>query len=594
MANQQGQAFEDLRNTVNECLRIVRHRWKLSSIGLSIVASLAFWCSQYLPREYSASTLFERRDDVVLQNLIHSNSPYGFDHLKTTMSMDMTGQRALAHAMVTAELLPADAIESTDGALTETERAAVDEVTGKYKLRTDLRLVHSSNSLDTILLRCNGNDPEVARRLLIALRDNYIVSTRDRIHKILNGTSEFFASEVQRLQEKLNATDVALRKSFDELNGMDPTDLAAVGHRLEMLRGQRDAAYQQTAALEAEIAAREQFLTSQPAPYALAQPENATDSPNTNEAPVVSAPSDRAIEKAIEDTRREIVDLRTARRMTEEHPKVKAAVARLHALEELRDSLASLTPDPEDLPLALPEPKTPEVSEGFREWQAQQMRVQMELNALRRQASIADAQLADTDDRLERFENIYNRLLEEDGGVRLTMDKRTETTTELAVWQGHLARLERVLAAESGERGTQFTLIEEPQNVSQPTQPRVASIFMVCSGLGLAAAALLVALAELFDRSFRSTGQVTRVLGIPVLECIGVIPTPREKRKAAVSRLIWTPTLGLLLMFLVASAAMAYVSLRRPDLHERAMQRMDGVLHPMGMATPLPLGEHAE
>jgi hypothetical protein len=96
-----------------------------------------------------------------------------------------------------------------------------------------------------------------------------------------------------------------------------------------------------------------------------------------------------------------------------------------------------------------------------------------------------------------------------------------------------------------------------------------------------------VALAELFDRSFRSVGQVTRVLGIPVLECIGVIQTPREKRKAALARLIWTPTLGVLVLSLVTSAALAYASLQMPAVHARAMQRFETVLKTVGV-TSLP------
>jgi uncharacterized protein involved in exopolysaccharide biosynthesis len=572
MATQQGQAFEDLRNTVSECSRIVRHRWRLSTVGLSLVGAVAFWCSQYLPREYSANTLFERRDDMVLQNLVHANSPYSFDHLKTTMSLDMTGSRAMARAIVAVGLLPADTFTS-ESALSERERGALEATIRKFKLTAGVNLIHSTASLDTIELRCSANDPAIARQFVIALRDSYIAETRERIRGILSGTRAFFEGEIRRLQDQVAVTDVDLRKGLEEYPGLDPTDLVGLGNRLELLRTQRENLLQRKTGLEADVTAREQFLSAAAPPTTFAAEE-----PN---APAMTASvPDETVEHAMETVQRELLDLVTNRRMTFDHPEVKARYAQLEALKNLRSGLAELLPATR---VALPVAKTPPVTEGFREWQAQRMRVELELTSLRRQLDAANAQLAEADGRLDRVQRLFDELANQDEGLRQRMAKRNESASEVAVWQGHLAGLERVLAAESGERGTQFTLLEEPEDVVRPSKPRVASVFVVCSGLGLAAATLLVALAELFDRSFRSVGQVTRILGIPVLECIGTMPTPRERRRDAVRRLIWTPTLALLVLALAASAALAYTSLMMPTVHAEALQRMNRALGAVGM-----------
>ena len=256
MANPQAQAFDDLRNTVTACLRLVRLRWRLAVIGLTLVSSVAFWGSQSLPREYAAGTLFERRDDVVLQNLIQSSSPYSYSHLKTTLTLDMIGSRAVAKAAVRVGLLPADAV-ADEGPLSEGERAAVDGALGRYELRPTVSLVQSSPSLDTILLQCAANDPTVARNFVVALRDNYIADTRERIHAILNNTREFFRSELARLQRAVTEAEQGLRQDFDEFPGLDPADVTNVGNRLETLRAERAGVQQRKAELEAQIAARE-------------------------------------------------------------------------------------------------------------------------------------------------------------------------------------------------------------------------------------------------------------------------------------------------------------------------------------------------
>ena len=588
MVAHQDRAFEDLRNTVQEYARVFRRRWRLALLGAAIISSIAFWVSQYLPRQYSTATIFERRDDVVLRNLIHRNSPYSFDQLKSSIALDMTGSRALAEAAIAANLLPSSAVTS-DQALTNDELRRLDQTLSIHDLQAEVQLVHSSSSLDTIELRCTANNPIIASRFVVALRDGYIQRTRERITEILSGTREFFATEVDRYQQQIKEADQKLKQRFADFPDVDPGNPASVGARLEGLQSVQLRLAQRRAELEAQVEARERFLTS----ALLTEPAEArvsrSSAPTT---PPLLPNTNSAIERDIKQVEQELADAIVLHRMTEEHPSVKALRRKLEVLGAAREATllqaatASVNPPAQEAVAQRPRVADPVLS-------GQRLRVELELDALRPQLELSTKHLEEAQARVDRLAALYQRLLESSEEVAQLENQLEQDVTTSTVWRQHLSQLERILAAESEQRGTQFALIEEPKESAHAIKPQVAAIFIVCFGCGLAAAALLIALAELLDRSFRSVGQVTRVLGLPILECIGVIDTPRVHRRRLISRLIWTPALCVLVGSLLASASLAYTSLEHPQLHHRAVSALDGALQTVG-APPTSLAREAE
>jgi len=574
MAAHQDRALDDLRNNLHEYARMLRRRWRLGLLGVCVVGSVAFWISQYVPRQYGAATIFERRDDVVLRNLIHANSPYSFEQLKSSIKLDMTGSRALAEAAVSIGLLPADALTS-ETALTNTEMRQLSQALRQYDLTARVSLVQSSPSLDTIELRCSGNNPEVARQFVIALRDNYIQRTYSRISEILTGTREFFEQEVDRFQARVTDASQRLQEQFDQFPGVDPSDPASAGTRLETLRGEHLRLTQRQAELEAQIDARERFLTSG-ALTAAAEPEPEA----VAEAPPALPETDSAIDQAIKQVEQQLADAIVVKRMTSEHPEVLAMQRKLENLRAARD--AAHTP----LATARAETAKPTATEQLRKkdpvMAGQRLRVELELDSLRSQLAIANRHVDDSQVRLSEFTVLYERLLENSDDLRQLQDATQQDIATAGVWRQHLSQLERVMAAESEQRGTQFALLEEPTETTRAIRPRAISIFVVCLGCGLAAAALMIALAELFDRSFRSAAQVTRSLSLPVLECIGVLNTPKVQRRQFLTRLAWTPAMFILLVSLFGTASLAYASLERPDLHRQAVTRLDSALRAVG------------
>jgi uncharacterized protein involved in exopolysaccharide biosynthesis len=560
----QDRPMEDLRNTIGEYARMLRYRWRPALVGLGLVAAAAFWCSQFLPRRFSVSTIFERRDDAVLRNLLNNNSPYSFDSLKSTLAMDLTGSRAMAEAAVAVGILTPAAIPA-EGALTDVALRALDDTLAAHGLRASVQMLQSTPSLDTIKLSCEARDPDLAQQYVTCLRDRYISQTRDRITEVLRSTQDFFRGEVERFQQQLADTNLALAEPFKDFPGLDPTDTAAAGSRLEVLRNERERLLERKTELEAQLATREQFLADVPDELDLAVH---TRGPSTAELQF-----QRSIDAGLAKIDQEIAEAMALRRMTAEHPTIRALQARREALCAARDGLARhelAQPAPEQAPAA--------ADAETRRDSPQRLRVELELEALRRQLAAVQANFERADERARRFAGLFEQLLNNGDGVRELRDQASTQSATIATWREHLLQLDRILAADSEQRGTIFAVVEEPKNAGRPVAPRIGPVFAVCTGSGLAVAALIVALLELLDRSFRSTAQVARALGIPVLEAIGVVPTPRVRRRRWMSRMVWAPALVVLLGLLLSSGALAYVSLEHPRAYRTALARMDAVL----------------
>jgi uncharacterized protein involved in exopolysaccharide biosynthesis len=542
----QQSAFDELRTAFQAYALLLRRRWRLALLGFSAAGALALGLSQRLPHKYVATTIFERRDDVVLRNLIQTNSPYGFEHLKSSIVLDMTGSRALADAAGRVGILAGAAL-SSDGPLPDETAQRLDGALGRRRLRANVRLITSSAALDTIELRVEANDPDVARRFVIALRDRYIDETRKRIADVLNTTSAFFEAELDKFQQHASQANERLASLFAEFPGVDPRDVASVGHRLEGAREQQARLRERRAEVAAQIAAREQFLME----AELERREGAAGSnAETADADVAAA----GVARAIEQVEREIREARAVRRMTAEHPAVRALERKLRELHAVRESI-----------LAVSAERGAQGAGGPPEKNAYERRVEMELDAFRKEIVALDARLTESDQATTRLASLYAQMLDDSSELRRLDDRIRQDDATASIWRQHQAQLERILAAESEQRGTRFTLIEEPRFSARAVSPTLASVFGAGGGLSAAAAVLLIALAELLDRSLRSAPQAAQALGIPVLAEIGVVWTPAARRRRRRSRLLWAPALTACVLSLAMTTLIAYASLERPE-----------------------------
>jgi len=90
---------------------------------------------------------------------------------------------------------------------------------------------------------------------------------------------------------------------------------------------------------------------------------------------------------------------------------------------------------------------------------------------------------------------------------------------------------------------------------------------------GLAAGAVSVLLKELFDQTFRTTRQVTRSLGLAVLESIDEIVPSSDRARVFRRKLVYAPICATILLSAVGvTCAMAYLSIENPHAYQRLLE----------------------
>ena len=153
----------------------------------------------------------------------------------------------------------------------------------------------------------------------------------------------------------------------------------------------------------------------------------------------------------------------------------------------------------------------------------------------------------------------------------------------MALRRNNLNAISRHLAVEQQDRGVQFSVIT-PATVSyKPTSPKALVIFGVALAAGAAVGALCVFLAEVMDRSFRTSGQVRRALGLPIIEGISEIVTPALRRQRLITQMVITPVIGMLLaVALLLAGAATYLRLERPDIYRSARNRSAQIVEQAG------------
>ncbi len=557
--------FAEMRRALHDALRLLAlHRWAFF-VPFCLVTCGAFVGSLYYPRTYSAMTGFEVRNDPVMSDLPLSAGVASFKFFRNTMVRDLTSPECMGEVVESLGLLK-DAERDAEGVLTKASVKRRDNLA--RELGANLIITSSSPSelIDIVKINYTGPDPNIGRGLVDAVKRTYIRRTRAWIRDFLIGQRDYFLRESQEAAaEVLSAQreDTKLRLANPYINPADPGSISARIAQLEMERRELQLRKREC---EGEIGVqRQMFVSLEP----VEQISSDDSAPQDASRPSAAA---MQIMGRIQDIQNKVVKLRETRGMTDEHPEIRDLLAERVELEESlqkkreesQQNSVMVGPVHEGRAPAWPPAGQTSVLQGER------ARMTMQIAALTDKLHDIEAGLNTNEQTLQELTKAKDDLYEKQQEFSETIARVTKAKQRFAQIGMTLSTIEPAIKAAEQDRLLQFSEGPAAHGSVMPISPKATTIVLLAVLAGCVAGVLFVVLSEVLDHVYRSSSQVGRSLGLPILEAIDEIVTGNDRRRLLVQHAVISPL--MILMFVVCtglSGSMAYLSITQPWTYQR-------------------------
>jgi len=554
--------FAEIRKTLHDGLRLLsQHRW-MFFVPFCLVSCGAFVASLYFPRIYSANTSFELRNDPVMINLPMSAGAASFKYFRNTMVRDLTSVECMIE-VVDKLGLPKDAERDAQGALTSDSVHRRDALARAFSSNLNVSVSSPSELIDIVKINYTGPDPLIGRGLVDQLKRTYTRRTMAWIHDFLVAQRDYFLREAAEGREELQRAereDTRLRLENPHVN---PTDPGAISAKLAQLESERRDLQLRRREYETEVDGYKQLL-------AASEPQSPPSS--SEEGPVTelecTSPEGLHLVGQIQEIQGKITNLRQTRGMTAEHPEIRELLTNRRRLEERLEEqrehdrrFAASGVGPPNVAVELPRGGP---------WQGERARLLIQIAAQNTKIRDLDISLQGNEQSIGDLNLAKDNVYEKQEEFAEVIGNVQKAKQRLAQCESTLSTIEPAIKAVEQDRLMQFAEGQPARGGNTPISPKALTVVLLSLLAGIIAGGLFVFLAEIADHVFRSSGQVGRSLGLPILEAIDEIVTGTDRRRFLVQHAVVTPLLILCCLGLTGlTGSMAYLSLTQPWTYQR-------------------------
>ena len=362
-----------------------------------------------------------------------------------------------------------------------------------------IRRVAQSPGVDLVEISASHRDPEMARRIVDGVSNNYMEEAQRGGREDLERLVDFLKDRTERNRAALQQAEIQLEKYHEKhFASLDDVKLS-IRNRLLNLRTDEAARSLQIAELKNQLAEAE---------------EQIADIPETvSEVITEPNPALAEMERQILNRRMGLVALQL--RYTEEHPQV------IQVKEEITELQAWLQQTPD---------RVLQTEKLVRNPMHQQ--AASDIMSLRQQIRSQQAALLEIGARIEANDQSLRQVASDEKHYRdFQRDRRQYSDLYSAYQSSLIAAQTRMEVDTDAKYGTRVDMISPPQTPALPERktPRTVAAATLMGGFAVGFALLF--LLEVLDRSIRDVEDASSYFGFPVLGSIPIIVTRRERER---------------------------------------------------------------
>ncbi len=575
--------FSEIRKSLLDVLRMLAlHRWAFF-VPMSLVASVVFILSLYYPRVYRATATFERKNDPVMMNLPMSTGAASFDQYRSTMARDLTSVEYMGDVVENLGLTK-DFERLQDGSLTEASLQRRHALARSLAGRLTISTVSPSELLDVTEITYTGPDAELGKRLVEEARRTFILRTKTRIRAHLTDLRKFWIEESESAESALRLArrdETAFRL---ENPHSDPNNPGGISLKLAQLEMERREMALRRREYESELSALQQMLAAT-VPTARFEPigDNGPETSVAAAAPPAVSTDMLRLRDQIHQLDIEIQQLMHGRGMTGEHPEVKALLERRQWLDDEREQWTRRTEasgsTDAPAPMAIP-PSAVTVASSDPSMNSDRARFLVQISAQKSKIADMDISLASNAQAIEQIDlakrEVFDKQEEFSEIIQMVAKARKDHTQRTQT----VATIDPAINAFDKNKLLLFSEGPSARASFRPISPKASTIVALALLAGIATGALFVVLGEVFDHVYRSSAQVARSLGLPMLESIDEIVTSDDRRYLFLHKMVLCPLIVVCFAGLTGlTASMAYLSIEQPAAYQKLSKIPQAVIN---------------